>query len=183
MIIIKITKSIISQKLSIAQKCHLCKKINVRTIPICPANLVIFKESWIFGCPKWPFWTPAVPNRDMMWYEILRPSLFSEYCASFMSIWPLLSGEGGLHILSWGNNRFWKLSWVAQCAYENITGTPDLKNNHQAWKKRCLSASWGINWVPLETPRTSRRYGTEGFKGVLYWAALQASKFTRISNY
>ena len=33
----------------------------------------------------------------MMWYGILRPSLFSAHCASFMSRWPLLRG---LHIRS-----------------------------------------------------------------------------------
>ena len=48
------------------------------------------------------FWTPTAPKRDMVWYEILRPSIFSAHCASFMSRWPLLRGWGrGLHIRRW----------------------------------------------------------------------------------
>ena len=38
--------------------------------------MATFEESWIFRHPKRPFWIPAAPKRDMMWYEILRPSFF-----------------------------------------------------------------------------------------------------------
>ena len=53
-----------------------------------------------FGCPKRPFWTPAAPKRNIMWYEVLRPFLLA-HCASFMLRWPLLrGGRVGLNILS-----------------------------------------------------------------------------------
>ena len=96
----KNTKSIISQKLRIAQESHFCIKwACVRSIPIFPVNLVTFEENRIFGRPKRPFWIPAAPKHDMMWYEILHPSLFSVHCASFMSRWPLLmEGGGGLSV-------------------------------------------------------------------------------------
>ena len=60
------TKSIISRKLSIAQKKSFMKKMSVRSISIYPDNLATFQESLIFGRPKRPFWTPAAPKRDMM---------------------------------------------------------------------------------------------------------------------
>ena len=37
----------------------------------------------------------SLPKRDMMWYEILCPSLSLGHCASLMSIWPLLREDGG----------------------------------------------------------------------------------------
>ena len=57
--------------------------MSARSIPIYPANLVTSEESWIFGHPKRPFWTPVAPKRDMMWYEVLRPSFFLAHCKSF----------------------------------------------------------------------------------------------------
>ena len=57
------------------------QKMSARSIPIYPVNLATFEENWTFGRTKRPFWTPVVPKRDMMWYEVLRPYLFSAYCA------------------------------------------------------------------------------------------------------
>ena len=92
----KLLKVIIYQKLRIAQKKLFMRKMSARSIPIYPANLVIFEESWIFGGSKHPCWTPVVPKRDMMWCKILRPSFFKAHWASFMSRRPLLRGWRGL---------------------------------------------------------------------------------------
>ena len=59
-------KVTVSQKLIIAQKISFMQKMSARSIPIYPEHFTSFEESWIF----WP------PKRDMMWYEILRPSFF-----------------------------------------------------------------------------------------------------------
>ena len=75
-------------------------KMSARSIPNYPANLTILAGSWIFGCPKRLLWSAAAPKRDMMWHEILRPSFFLAYCASFMSRWLLLGGKVGLYIRS-----------------------------------------------------------------------------------
>ena len=64
--------------------------MSVRLNPIYPANLTIFEEIWIFGRPKRPFWTPAAPKRDMMWYEILQPiisSLIRHIPAFLVMLW------------------------------------------------------------------------------------------------
>ena len=42
------------------------QEMSVRSIPIFPAHLATFEESWIFGHPKRPFWTPAAPKCDMI---------------------------------------------------------------------------------------------------------------------
>ena len=55
----KNTKSVISQKLRIAQKKSFMPKMSVWSIQIFPANLATFKENLIFGRPKRPFWTPV----------------------------------------------------------------------------------------------------------------------------
>ena len=36
-----------------------------QSIPIYPANLATFENSWIFERPKCPFWTATAPRRDM----------------------------------------------------------------------------------------------------------------------
>ena len=97
----KYIKSIISQKLRIAQKMSFMIKVSVRSIPNYAANLATYEENWIFERPKRPIWTHAHSAQTR--YEISRPYLFSAYCASFISKWPLLKrGEGGSrHILSW----------------------------------------------------------------------------------
>ena len=81
----------------------------VRLIPVYPANLATYEESWIFGRPKRAFWTPVAPKRDVIRYEILHPSFFSAHCASLMPRGPLLRGEGGLHILSCAKNVYFFL--------------------------------------------------------------------------
>ena len=70
--------------------------MSVRSILIYPANLAIFEQNRIFGRPKGLSWTSVEPKRDVMGYEILRPSFSLAHCAPFMSRWPLLRG-GGLH--------------------------------------------------------------------------------------
>ena len=106
-------KSIISQKLRIVQKKSFVQIMIVISIPILIEKLVTFEENLILRRPKRPFWTPIAPKRDMMWYKILDPSIFSAHCASFMPRWPLLSrgGEGSLHILSL------KTSYIHICIY------------------------------------------------------------------
>ena len=64
----------ISQIIRIAQKKSFMRKMSVRLLPIYPANLATFEESWIFGRSEAHFEQP--PKRDMIWYEILRPSFF-----------------------------------------------------------------------------------------------------------
>ena len=71
--------------------------MSVRSIQIYPADLATFDENWIFGHTKLPFWTHVALKRDMMWCEILRSSLFSAHCTSFMWRLPLLR-RGGQHI-------------------------------------------------------------------------------------
>ena len=75
------------------------QKMSVRSIPIFPANVATFEWNWIFGL-KLNFWVIAL-KRDMMWHEILRLSLVSAHCVTFMSRWPLL--RAGLHLLSISN--------------------------------------------------------------------------------
>ena len=58
-------------------------------------GLTTFEEDLIFRQQKRPFCTPVAPKRDMMWYNILRPSLSSAHCASFMLRWSLLRGGKG----------------------------------------------------------------------------------------
>ena len=59
----------------------------------------LLKKVEFFGAQNAPFWTPAAPKRDMMWHEILRPSLFLAHSASFRSRWSLLKeGWGGVCI-------------------------------------------------------------------------------------
>ena len=65
----KLIKVTISQKLRIAHKKSFVQKMSALSIPIYPANLAIFKESWCFG-------SPVVGKRDMMWYEISRQPFF-----------------------------------------------------------------------------------------------------------
>ena len=97
-IIIKVS---ISQKLGIAQRKSFIRKVSVRSISIYLSNLATVDENWIFGRLKRPFWTPVKPKREMMWYEILRPSIFSAHCASLISRWPLLRRGRGSAILIW----------------------------------------------------------------------------------
>ena len=54
-------------KLKTAQEKLLVQKISARSIPIYPANLVIFQKSWIFGVPFGRVWVPVAPIRDMIW--------------------------------------------------------------------------------------------------------------------
>ena len=95
--------SIIPQKIRVAQKKSFRKKMSARTIPIYPRNLATFEESWILGSRL----GACAPKRDMMWYENLRPSLFSAHWAYLMPRWPILTegGEGGLHILTWKTTK------------------------------------------------------------------------------
>ena len=72
----KNTKSIMSGKTKNRTKMLFMHKMSVRSIPIYPENLIIFKESLLFGHPKHPFWMPVTPKRDMMKYEILCHSFF-----------------------------------------------------------------------------------------------------------
>ena len=50
--------------------------MSAMSIPIPPVNLVTVEEILIFVCPKRPLWMPVAPNRDVMWYEVLRLSFF-----------------------------------------------------------------------------------------------------------
>ena len=38
--------------------------MNVRSLPIYPANLATFEEGYIFVRPKCPFWMSVTPKRD-----------------------------------------------------------------------------------------------------------------------
>ena len=49
---------------------------------------------------------------------------------------------------------------------------PDLENisdqTYSCPRDWCLSALWGPNWGPPETPHTSQPYRIEGFKGTIH---------------
>ena len=108
--------------------------MSVRSISIYPANFATFKESWIFGCPKRPFRTPVAPKRDVMWYEILPPSLFSAHYASLILRWLLLRGRGGLHILSC--DQAWTFSSNCTCKIHNTLRTTFRAAVHSnRWRK------------------------------------------------
>ena len=81
------------------------RKMSVRSIPIYPANLATFEESWIFGRPKQHLLDARGTQTRLMWYQILRSSFCLAHCASFMSRWSLLRG-GGLHIRRWDRAVF-----------------------------------------------------------------------------
>ena len=49
--------------------------MSAKSIPIYPANLATFEESWIFGAQNAPFERPK-RQTHMMWYKILSPSFF-----------------------------------------------------------------------------------------------------------
>ena len=73
--------------------------MSARTISIYPAYWATFEESWILGAPfKWP-------KRDMMWYEIWRPSFFLPHYPTFMSRWPLLRVGGSVCLFCFGPYR------------------------------------------------------------------------------
>ena len=71
------TKKYLDQK-----KSFMCK-ISARSIPIYPAKLATFEASWIFGCPKRPFWATII---------------FFSSLSIFYLRWPLL--RWCLHILN-----------------------------------------------------------------------------------
>ena len=75
--------------------------MSVSSIPIYPAYFITHRKSWIFWRPKCPFWTPAALKRDMMWYEILRPSFFQHIAHLSCQNGHFWGGVGGLHILCW----------------------------------------------------------------------------------
>ena len=82
------------------------QKISVRSFPIYHANLVTFVKNWTFGRPKCPFWTSVARKRDMKWDKILRPSLFSAHCPTFMLRWSLLRGGVCTSLVMTGPWRF-----------------------------------------------------------------------------
>ena len=59
-------KSIISEKLTTAQKNSFIQKKSARSIQINPANLTTFEESRIFGAPFRRVWAPLAPKHDMV---------------------------------------------------------------------------------------------------------------------
>ena len=151
----KKTKSIISQKLKIAQKKSFMQKMSVTSILIYPANLSTFEGSWLFEHPKRRFWTPTAPKRNMIWYEILCPSLFLAHCASFMSDDNFWKGEGLQLCISVVGKQplylffYFIIYWLIIVLYKNLL----------TWKQ-CFSL-----FIPNDKKDCFR--GVSG--GVLFW--------------
>ena len=47
------------------------QKMSTRSIPIYPANLATFEESWILGRPKRPFWMATAPKREWNFMSVI----------------------------------------------------------------------------------------------------------------
>ena len=102
------TKSIISQKLRIAQEKSFTWKSITRSILIFPENLAAFEENLIFWAHFWTFWTPITRKLKIgkTWYMVFL---------SFQHIAHLLCKDGhfwvrgreALYILSWEKSECW----------------------------------------------------------------------------
>ena len=116
------------------------QKKNVRWIP---CKFGHFWRKFNFWTSKRPFWTPVAPKRDVMWHKVLRPSLLSPDCASFMSRWPLQRGRGSAYPQLWQDPQNYQCQSSCYCGHSML-----LWNN---WRL-CLSAritEW--HFLPIVT--------------------------------
>ena len=79
--------------------------MNARLNPIYPENLATYEEIWIFGGPKRPFLTAAVPKRDVICN--ITAIIFVSTLRIFYVEMATSEEGGGLHILSWETYEFW----------------------------------------------------------------------------
>ena len=90
------------------------QKMSAKLIQIYPANLATFEESTIFGASFRRVWAPMAPKRDMMLYEIVRPSLFSAQRIFYVKRATSEGGGkgGGLHVLTWNRTQIFNMIYV-----------------------------------------------------------------------
>ena len=95
------TKSIISQKLRIAQKKTFVRKMIVRSIRIFSVNLVKFEQH--FFCEYFVTCLATITQKTINWTNLMYDfSFVSAHCTSFMRGWPLLRG-GTVNLLMRNN--------------------------------------------------------------------------------
>ena len=119
-------KSIISQKLIIAQKKSLVQKMGARSIPKYSTNLVTFEKSWIFGAPYGHLWHPNV-----MWWNF-TPIIFLSRLRIFYVDMATFEGGLGLHIRSWettNNRRLYKINREDVYVSVNLWNFKNFKTN------------------------------------------------------
>ena len=134
-------------------------KYIMRKVIACNRTLLVsvFLQAMLHFCShfwrKLNFWAPKTPLLDAHGartrYEVLRPSLFSAHCTSFMLKWPLLR-RGEVNISSVGTGPIYKYTHIALYTID-IYSIQDCRNKISIQVQSAIQIS-ALTWKKTLSP-------------------------------